>query len=110
MAQDSHGPLQQMQVMLDGEILTGIERHRQQSAACFDAFAKAKDLDHPESYTPSATDGYWLMLRPLPAGVHHVTVRARYGRTKAMPDGFEQAFEYELHIEDGDGPPSPRYH
>jgi len=101
-AQNDHGPLQQAQVILDGKAITGIEHYRQQSSACFDAFANAKYLDHPESYMPSATDGYWLMLRPLPAGIHHLSVRARYGSTKAMPDGLEQVFEYELHIQDSD--------
>jgi hypothetical protein len=57
------------------------------SGACFAAFS-----DRPAG----ATDGYWLMLAPLPAGEHVLAISAAYR------DGGKQMlqnFQYKLVVE-----------
>lgn len=85
------------EVSIDGEPVRDIERFRIASG-CFDSFVWARYLDRPDSYIPAATDGYWLMLRPLPAGVHHIRVRARYDNPGGDLGDLEQDFDYELQV------------
>ena len=103
-ARQRNDRLADAQVTLDGRPIPHIEAHRLHPPACFDAFAKAKYMEHPEAYGPAAADGYWLMLNPLSEGEHHLVVHARYGG--ADQDGLAQDFEYELKVVPA-GKPTP---
>ena len=50
---------------VDGRAIDGLESRRAASAKCFNVNA----LSHGPNL-PSASDGYWLMLRPLAPGRH----------------------------------------
>jgi uncharacterized protein YecT (DUF1311 family) len=78
-----------MRASLDGNELQGLSRHRHGSPDCFyfeDAEGKRTG--------PAYSEGYWIMLKPLPRGNHVL----RYGAT-ADADGFSQDIIYTLVVE-----------
>jgi hypothetical protein len=77
---------------------------RMASAECFNAYARADYLDDTSGYFPSAADGYWLMLAPLPDGHHVIRVNVRYDNPGVPYGDMEQVFDYELDV----GGPEPR--
>ena len=87
------------EVSIDGKPVEDISRFRVASD-CFDSFKFARYLSQADSYFPSATDGYWLMLRPLPAGLHRIRVRAHYDNPGHVLGDLEQVFEYQLQVQD----------
>ncbi|TGV31535.1 hypothetical protein EN785_35430, partial [Mesorhizobium sp. M8A.F.Ca.ET.142.01.1.1] len=64
-------------VLLDGQPLGDMRRHRVRSEGCF-----RMDADDEHSRL-AAADGYWVMLKPLPPGRHTLSVGANYG----VPEG-----------------------
>lgn len=76
---------------------------RSASSDCFDAYADAvDDAPPPGLYAPATTDGWWLLLPPLPAGRHHLTVDARQVTEGAARGRYDQQFTYVLDV-GGDG-------
>ena len=57
-----------MSVFVNGRPVNYIERFRISSAECFNLFERVPAQFEAPSVFPSATDGYWVMLRPLPPG------------------------------------------
>jgi hypothetical protein len=66
---------------------------------CFNAYELADYLRAKEEYSPSASDGYWLMFPPLPPGKHVLRVNVRYDNPGSELGELEQEFEYELEID-----------
>ena len=95
------------EVWIDGRAVANIVRHRVRSPACFDAVLYAAYLPMHDSYFPAATDGYWLMLRPLSPGKHSIRVKARYNNPGHTLGDMEQDFEYQLQLEDPAAKPDP---
>lgn len=92
-----------MQVELDGVRLAPV---RGNSRDCFDAYADAEHNDPPPGlYAPAFTDGYWLLIPPLPAGQHQLRVEARQQTESGLPGRFDQQFTYELQV--GPAPDEP---
>jgi hypothetical protein len=71
---------------IDGTRHAGLDRHRQATRACFNLAEKS--LPRYEIY-PSAANGYYVMLRPLPPGTHTLN----FG---GMLPGMSQAVTYTL--------------
>ena len=69
------------------------------SADCFDMLGLVPDELNPPKIYPAATDGYWVMLRPLTRGIHTLKFKAQYGREKGPYSKMAQDIEYELLIE-----------
>lgn len=97
--------LGQADVKIDDVLVHNIARHRQRTPSCFDAFPYASYLerkgDQPKDYFPAASDGYWLMVKPLAPGRHTISVRANYDNKGAEYGDLEQVFEYELDVGQG---------
>ena len=74
-------------VILDGRPIGDFRRMRVASGACFAAF---------NGRPAGATDGYWLMLSPLPPGQHVLAITAAYhdGGKRML-----QNFQYKLDVE-----------
>ena len=53
----------------------------------------------PERY-PAATDGYWLMLKPLSKGKHQLKFSASYSREGEPYGEMMQDIEYVLEVEE----------
>ena len=74
---------------IDGERHAGLERHRQPTYSCFNLAEKAQPR---YEIFPSAANGYYVMLRPLPPGTHTLN----FG---GMLPGMSQAVTYTLIVE-----------
>lgn len=85
-----------LRVELDGQPLTPV---RSSSVECFDAFAESGH-DDPDAglHAPAFTDGFWVLLPPLPAGRHHLLVETRQVAKGGLPGRFGQQFSYELEV------------
>lgn len=68
------------------------------SKDCFDLLGLVpKEYNAPYVY-PAATDGYWVMLKPLSEGTHVLRFNAMYNRDKGAYGKMAQDIEYELII------------
>lgn len=74
---------------IDGTRVEGLDRHRQAPIQCFNMGALA---DPPAQVFPSASNGYYVMLRPLSPGTHTLNFGG------ALPRML-QAVTYTLHVE-----------
>jgi hypothetical protein len=68
---------------------------RLSSEDCFDIFARLPKGSAYDAY-PSATDGFWIMLKPLEKGIHTLKFKAQYNRENGAFGKMVQNIEYEL--------------
>lgn len=88
----------QLRVSLNGSLLENPRRFRAASEACFDAYARVPaEFDAP-SVEPSATDGFWILLEPLPPGKHELSFQAFYTTQESSFGDMVQNISYELTI------------
>lgn len=101
-------------VQLNGEALQPV---RAASADCFDAYADAtEEAPPPGLYAPASTDGWWLLLPPLPAGRHELVVEARPAGAGKVRGRHDQQFSLVLDVggesaeasADDDATPGPK--
>jgi len=76
-------------VLLDSRPIGQYQRMRAAGGTCFTLTSQ-----HPAV----ATDGYWLMLKPLPPGQHTLAIAAAY---REGPRQTMQNFQYTLEVQDG---------
>ncbi|MFC3551740.1 hypothetical protein ACFOLC_12045 [Lysobacter cavernae] len=74
-------------VLLDGRPVGELQRMRVASGTCFDG---------APGEGAAASDGYWLMLKPLPPGKHQLAIAAAF---RDGPRQMLQNFRYELEVE-----------
>lgn len=74
---------------IDGVRQDGLQRHRQPSPECFNPYARNP---HGWRVFPSAANGYYVMLKPLPRGRHTINFGG------ALAD-MSQAVSYTLIVE-----------
>lgn len=83
---------------LDGNQIPEVSKYRIKSDKCFDLLGLIpKKLNAPKIF-PSATDGYWLMLKPLTKGKHTLKFSAQYNRVNGTFGQMAQDIEYELEV------------
>jgi hypothetical protein len=73
---------------LDGKQFKGLSIHRQATRECFDVAERSGG-----GVSPSAANGYYIMLRPLTRGTHTLNFGG------ILPDDMSQAVTYTLHVE-----------
>lgn len=88
-------------VSVNDDLVDEPKRHRVRTTECFDIYERVPaELGAYRAY-PSATDGYWFMLAPLPKGAHVLKFGGRY----RSPDPREpygqmvQDIEYRIVVE-----------
>jgi hypothetical protein len=82
-------------VELDGIPLKGLSSHHLATTECFDLYAKSADGD--STGYPTTSDGYWIALKPLKAGQHHLKFGAQYNNDSDPALGhLTQDIEYTL--------------
>ncbi len=92
-----HWPhVEELSLELDGKTITNLAAFRQQSRNCFDVLGKVSRDRLPPRLFPSATEGYWVMLRPLPAGEHQLRIKARYRAEHVNKGVIEQDVTYRI--------------
>lgn len=78
--------------LIDGARVTDVTRYRVRSNGCF-------SLATGEANSPlTAADGYWLLIKPLPPGIHTVIIGANYDADDSGYGQMRQNFEYTLHV------------
>lgn len=88
-----------IEVSLDSITAWNPANTRIASENCFDLLGLIPREDNPPKIYPAATDGYWVMLRPLPKGTHILKFTAKYNREEGAYSKMAQDIEYELIIE-----------
>ena len=85
-------------VIVDDQKFLNPVFYRQTSEKCFDLAARKPNTgEYPRAY-PSATDGYWIMLRPLSAGNHNISFYAEYNNPGSPYGRSVQDIGYELNV------------
>ena len=59
-------------VEIDGVSVPDVERFRAKSKKCFNFMERRPAALGTYDATPTATDGYWIMIEPLPEGQHSI--------------------------------------
>lgn len=85
-------------VSIDDNKIVNPAFHRYSSPDCFDMLARATKNPRATSLYPSATDGYWVMLKPLPLGRHNIKFRAEYANPDQAYGLMVQDIEYQIDI------------
>lgn len=85
---------------LDGIILRDLRQQRVTTRKCFDIFARLPAEERPYDGYPSASDGFWILLPPLPPGRHRLHFGGRYNQHSSAYGTMLQDIEYELVIGD----------
>ncbi len=85
-------------VTLDGENIPEAKNFRLKSEKCFDLLGLIKRNQQHSTKLPAATDGYWLMLKPLPKGHHKLSFYAQYNRYDSAYGQMAQDIEYEIEV------------
>jgi hypothetical protein len=82
--------------------------HRYSSPDCFDLLGKPPKNPQSPTVYPSATDGYWVMLKPLPLGKHTIKFRAKYHNPEQAYGMMIQDIEYQIDIVES-AKPTPQF-
>jgi len=90
--------LTSFEVNLDKEQVLNPVHYRNSSKNCFDLIARKPNNGKQIEVYPAATDGYWIMLKPLPIGTHNLSFRAEYNRPGGAYGKMVQDIEYTLEV------------
>ncbi|NQZ86118.1 MAG: hypothetical protein HRT54_00895 [Colwellia sp.] len=83
---------------LDGLSIPNMRNNRIKSENCFDLHELLARTQAAKKVYPAATDGYWLMLRPLSKGIHSLKFNAQYQHDSAVHGNMMQDIEYTLEV------------
>lgn len=84
---------------IDGVPVPEPKRFRVATEQCFNIFGRIAQADRPYEGYPAATDGYWLLLNPLPKGRHVLKFGGRYNRSSTAYGRSLQDIEYRLNVQ-----------
>lgn len=90
--------LSSFSVNIDDEQYVNPVFFRKQSAHCFDLAARKTNNPNRIEVYPSATDGYWVMLKPLAIGHHHIKFHGEYNHPNTAYGTMVQDIEYQLEV------------
>jgi len=83
-------------VELDELMASNPAHARFSSEQCFNIFARSPMTAELYDAYPSATDGFWIMLKPLSKGAHSLKFQAKYNREDGAFGRMAQDIEYQL--------------
>jgi hypothetical protein len=87
-------------VDIDGKKLVNPVFQRVGSSECFDLAAWPYHKAKTTRLYPSATDGYWVMLKPLVLGKHTIKFNAKYQNLETHYGLMSQDIEYQIEVVD----------
>ena len=88
-----------LMVEIDGVRMPDLQQTRIAPTTCFDLAGRASPDLEPRSLYPTATDGFWVMLSPLPPGDHRLEFQAFYTNPGSPGGNAVQNISYDLVIE-----------
>ena len=81
-------------VEVDGVPVKDVLAYRATTPKCFDLFKRVPStVPHYNAY-PSASDGFWILLRPLSKGTHTIKFGGKYHNDIAALGNMQQDIEY----------------
>lgn len=83
---------------IDGKTIGNKKLFRIKPRKCFDIAANIPEKYHAPSVYPSATDGYWAMIKPLSPGTHKVEFFAEYHNPGSAYGMMKQDIVYHVNI------------
>lgn len=86
-------------VEIDGVAVDGLKQYRVASEKCFNVFARIPQNQRPYNAYPAASDGFWLLLKPLQKGRHNLKFGGKYNRNSPAYGRMVQDIEYELIVQ-----------
>jgi len=86
-------------VELDDVAVKDPKKYRASTSKCFDIYERVPAAFKPYKAYPSASDGYWILLKPLKRGKHLFRFGGRYNNTTANYGRMVQDIEYEISVE-----------
>jgi hypothetical protein len=84
---------------VDGVEIPNVKTYRARTDKCFDIFERVPKSYGPPKAFPSASDGYWLLLAPLPKGTHTIKFGGKYNRNSPAYGRMVQDIEYYIVVE-----------
>lgn len=84
---------------VDGVEIPDVERYRVRTETCFDIYERLRGPEGAHKSFPSASDGYWLLLPPLPKGPHAIKFGGMYNRASGAYGRMLQDIEYYVTVE-----------
>src|SRR5579859_6482918 len=84
---------------VDGVEIPNVKTYRARTEKCFDIFERVPRSYGPYKAFPSASDGYWLLVAPLPKGKHTIKFGGKYNRGSAAYGRMVQDIEYYVVVE-----------
>jgi len=79
-----------LEVEVDGKAIRNLQQYRYATKECFNM---PDDTDH------YASDGYWVLLKPLGSGQHIIHFRGKIGDGGKTAEDFVQDIEYIIEVE-----------
>jgi hypothetical protein len=92
----SNDPLEYADFELDNVVIHDAAQHRQNSGGCFPL--NPTENENPNSGRLATTDGYWIMLRPLPPGEHELKFKAAFNKPGEYFGQMKQDVVYHLRV------------
>ena len=86
-------------VKIDGQALKNPKRYRARTRKCFDVYGRISAEEKPYNAFPSASDGYWILLKPLQPGKHSIKFGGQYNKASSAYGRTLQDIEYEITVE-----------
>lgn len=86
-------------VELNGVAVESPKRYRARSYGCFNILERAPAGSGVYDAYPSASDGYWILLKPLPKGAHVLKFGGRYASPNQPHGRMVQDIEYQLIVQ-----------
>jgi hypothetical protein len=86
-------------VELDGVAVDDVKRYRATTKKCFNIYERVPKEFQPYNAFPSASDGFWILLKPLSAGAHTIKFGGRYNRAPGDYGRMVQDIEYQITVE-----------
>lgn len=85
-------------VELNSLKLLNLTRYRLTSKNCFDILGLIPRKRQPPTIFPAASDGYWIMLKPLPKGKHKLSFLVKQISAKHKNSRVIHDIEYTINI------------
>jgi len=84
-------------VEVDGVPVKNPKKYRARTDKCFDMFERIPKAFQPFKGYPSASDGYWILLKPLQSGRHTIKFSGKYNGTTDYGQ-MVQDIEYDISV------------
>jgi len=85
-------------VEINGHVVEDAKKYHVKSD-CFDLYERLSPAERPTKIAYAATDGFWILLSPLPKGKHSLKFGATYIDASDKSERMKQDIEYTLTVE-----------